>query len=389
MMRTMCSGLLLAMVLLGLAPLALAQDGVAYLEADRDSVLVGEPFALTLVVPHGMAAEVVWPQPGRPWAGGEVEVLEQVATDVAYGGSDQPGVRIDRATYRVAAFALDTLRIGPVGVQLVADGDTFVVASQPFELPMRHVLPDSASLFGPHDLRGIGFPAWVWLTLIAALAALAALIWWWRKRTRDHPDEPAAPARIVPPDERARTLLEQARALDLNDPAQIKPFYVLVTDAVRGYLSERAGVPTLERTSAEVVREARAAARAGRVPADSPDLLAELFAVADYAKYADGRPSPAKGADALDAARTLVEQTEAHLAPAERSETDDEDDAPPPAPLPSPDSVAQHRADLDALNRPRPAPAPKPAPPSYAPPGARPPGWSPIDSPPPADDSSS
>ncbi len=342
------------LLLLLLTPAASAQT--AYLTADRDSVRVGEPFTLSLVVPHSIFETVVWPEAGRQWAGSEVEVIERLSRDSTFA----PGARTDRATYRVAAFALDTLTIGPVGVRLVRDGDTMIVASERFSVRMMHVLPDSADLLPARDIRRIGYPLWAWLAFAGGLIAAALLLWWlWKRRAQDEEDQ-AQPVRVIPADERALAALAQAQSLDLNDVGQIKPFYVLVSDAIRGYLHERAGVAALEHTSHEVMRDLPIAVSDGRLPGEAPRLLADVFAVADYAKYADGRPAPERGKDALSSARALIAQTEHHLALRREAEADA--DAQPPGsapPLPSP-APTPKRTRAKAQT------------PSYAPPGSQP-----------------
>ncbi len=349
----------LLLLLMLAAPVASAQT--AYLTADRDSVRVGEPFTLSLVVPHSIFETVVWPEAGRQWAGSEVEVIERLSLDSTLA----PAIRVDSAAYRVAAFALDTLTIGPVGVRLVRDGDTTTVASQSFALPMMHVLPDSADLLPARDIRRIGYPLWAWLAFIAGVIATGLLLWWlWKRRNRDEVED-VEPVRVVPADERALMSLAQAQAFDLTDEAQIKPFYVMVSDAVRSYLHERAGVAALEHTSAEVMTDTKRATASGRLPAEAPQLLADVFAVADYAKYADGRPAPERGADVLAAARALIERTEQHLAPTPDEEGTDQQETPQQSgKLPAYEDVA-------ALNRPR-SPKSKPEAPSFAPPGFRP-----------------
>lgn len=349
----------LLLLILLVAPAASAQT--AYLTADRDSVRVGEPFTLSLVVPHSIFETVVWPEAGRQWAGSEVEVIERLSLDSTLA----PAIRVDSAAYRVAAFGLDTLTIGPVGVRLVRGGDTTVVASQSFALPMMHVLPDSADLLPARDIRRIGYPVWAWLAFIAGAIATGLLLWWlWKRRSQDEEVE-AEPVHVIAADERALASLAQAQAFDLTDASQIKPFYVLVSDAIRGYLHERAGVAALEHTSAEVMHDTKRASKSGRLPMEAPHLLADVFAVADYAKYADGRPAPERGAHVLAAARALIERTEQHLAPKFQEEATEQQETPHQSgKLPA-------FEDVSALNRPR-SPKSKPEPSSFAPPGFRP-----------------
>ncbi|HLA63937.1 MAG TPA: hypothetical protein VK610_05895, partial [Rhodothermales bacterium] len=83
-------------------------------------------------------------------------------------------VRTDSAVYTAAVFSLDSARLGPVEVRLVAGTDTAVVRAAPVLLEVTAMTPDSAALHPPGPPRG--FPrAWgpPFLITLGALLALA------------------------------------------------------------------------------------------------------------------------------------------------------------------------------------------------------------------------
>src|SRR6185295_16692683 len=106
-----------------------------------------------------------------------------------------------------------------------------------------------------NDIRDIKPPVpirsaweWLWWTL-AVLLAVAILVWawrYWQKRRSQVPVVPPVPAHI-----RAKQKLEEALAL-LSQP---KPFCILVSDTIRGYLEERFTFHAPERTTEEFLYE--------------------------------------------------------------------------------------------------------------------------------------
>ncbi len=302
----------LALLLL-FAPAAFAQQ--ATVGASRDSVRVGETWEMTLRLRHGVNARAAFPDTGRAFAGPDVEVLEKLGEGTAFGGAADPGTRLDSAVYRVAAFALDTLRVPPIGLGIVVGVDTALVPTLPFALPIVATAPDSAAGLRPaRPPMRFPIPFWVWLAGAAALAFVAALAYALLRRRKRRP-APAAPA--APPitaAEHARARLLALEGTDLSPPPAAKPYYVELTEAVRQYLERVTAIPALELTSGELIRQAQAAARAGTVHADVPRLLVAIFPVADFAKFADGVPLPAEGAQALRDALALVDRMEMHRA---------------------------------------------------------------------------
>ncbi len=277
--------------------------------ASVDSIRVGEPFEITLVARHGILREAVFPDTSRAFAGEDVVVLEKRGSGTGFGGADAPGTRVDSAVYRVAAFALDTLVIPPIAVGFAADGDTLLVPSLPFALPMiATAAPDADSLRPARDRMDMPWPWWSWLLAALTLVALAAAAWWLLKKSKPTPK--AAPAPVYTPSERALRRLATLESADLADPAQVKPYYVELTEALRQFLEDVTPIPALELTSGEVLRQARVRVREGAIPDGIPEKLAEIFAVADYAKFADGLPDPAEGEKTRQHARDVINRIE-------------------------------------------------------------------------------
>lgn len=304
---------LLLLLLLCLAPAALAQQ--ASLAVGADSVRVGRPVRLTLTVE---AQGTVLPLDSA-FAGPDVAVVSgpDVQTDL-----DGQGRLTTRLVYDVAVFALDTLQLPAVPVQVVNSVDTLLLTTAPLRVRVERLVPaDSTAALRPaHPPEPFGPPLWAWVLLAATLAALA---WWfWRRRPR------RAAAPVAAPAEPTRTpleaLLAALDALDRHPPApgeDARPYFDTLTDSFRTYLDARLNVPAHDQTSRELVDRFDRLERAGTLQAGAAALARELFRVSDLARFADVRPSAQAARLAAEQARTLaryVEQSRAERAHVKR-----------------------------------------------------------------------
>lgn len=303
------TGWLVAALLLVLTALpAQAQRVRAYVS--KDTVRVGDRFFLTLVAEHDPLVEPAFPEPTDSLLFGDLEVLAQ-RTRARY---DQGHARIDSVVYEVTTFSLDTAFVPPIPIGFAADADTFSVATGAFIVPVASLVPPNAQ--GVRDLAPIvEFPApiWPWILLVAGVLLVAGLLgyaYWRRRKRRAAMPEPSAPPRILTPYEEAVERLEQLEQFDLERPEMIKAYYVDLSDVLRHYLARRTGVNAMESTTRELVREL--GQRSG-VPTEGVVQVRGLLELADYVKFADGRPPAERNRAALAETRETIERIERAL----------------------------------------------------------------------------
>ena len=165
----------------------------------------------------------------------------------------------------------------------------------------------TASLPAVNDIRDIKPPVdipngweWLWWTLgVLAIAAILFALWkWWQKRRLQIPMEPPVPAHV-----RAKQMLE--KALELI--AQPKPFCILVSDTIRGYLEERFDFHAPERTTEEFLHELRGT---DLLSAEQKEKLGEFLGCCDLVKFAKYEPVENELRGLHGSALRLVEETE-------------------------------------------------------------------------------
>jgi len=280
------------------------EDGLALsLRAPPDAVDFGAPFALTVV--RAWRDDLV-PQPWDEAALAPLD-LRLLERSTRRAG----GAVVETRRYEARAFVLGEVALEQVALRArPRDGGRARVASATLPpLRVRSILPPDDP--GLAELPGgpLGTPPRRPPdALLAALALLAGLgIGGRLGRPRPAP-EPAGPA--AGPAARAPARARLARLREAP-PAAAEAFAVEVSAIVRTHLDERLGLPAPARSTERLV--AAPATRAALDPARR-ERLAAFLGACDRIKFA-GEPADAgRRARLLDAAATLVAETDARAA---------------------------------------------------------------------------
>ncbi len=283
----------------------------------HDSVAIGERFTVSVVAEHGPETDVSFPPTDAGSAlFGELEVLRRNA---------RKSRRRDSVTYEVTTFALDSVRVPALPVQVTAGRDTMIRSAPARTATVVSVVgPDAKGMHGVAPLASFPRPWWTWALLglvgTGLLAGLAYL--WWRRRRRRGKTAVSVQARPdddQTPYEAATSWIRQLEeSYDLSDPDAVKPFYVELSNALRIYLVQELGVAALERTTREVVA---ALEQRPDVPSKAVNRVRAVLQLADLAKFAGIRPTTDDHEKALREARAALDAIEA--APRSRSSKPD------------------------------------------------------------------
>lgn len=282
----------------------------------KDSVSVGDRFNLTVFIGHDGSRMALFPHNLRPdslnriqapFILGDLEIIRVVQQ------GNKPyinGGQIDSVVYEVTTFALDTARVAGIPVGLATEIDTLFGMGAPVEVKVGSLVPaDAAELKDITPLAEFPRSWWPWIIGVLALLAVAAGIWWWRRKT-DAEVEVAEPISDTPPYDEAVQRLTRLESFDLNDPKSVKPFYVELTDILRTYVGRRAHVPALESTTRELMNRLRQLVQDEVV---TGDVLAEIDTVlshADMVKFADLKPLLEQTRAMVTETRGAIEDTE-------------------------------------------------------------------------------
>ena len=280
-------------------------DGVEIqLAVTPETVTVGDPFSVTLQVEHPRDVVVTLPDLGSTW--GPLTVLQ-----VGQPEREDLGTALRRrVVYQMAAFDLGSLEIPPLPVR-IGEGDAASERLSPgASVEVRSVLDPEEGLELADLKRQAGLALSRWRLLLLGLVALVALGvgWWlWRRWRRAHPVEtqPVAGPPPPPPDQEALEALRRLLEGRLLAQGRIKEFHVELSEIAKRYVGRRFHVSTLERTTAEVLRDMRSAGVDGWLPS----ALGVLLESCDSVKFARRRPEVSQCRALVEDARSLVQRT--------------------------------------------------------------------------------
>lgn len=286
-----------------------------HLAVEPEEVTVGEPFSVTLQVEHAPDLEVRLPTPGTDW--GSLTVRE---SGVVRRGLATDGWVRQEVVYRLAAFELGAVEILPLELEVNQGDETRTVATPAATIQVNSILPmeeggeEELPLADLKDQASLAMSrarVFTFVALVVLLLAMVAYFLWRRRRLQPSTAVQAPRPPLPPPDREALQALQALLAGPLLVQGKIKEYHVQLAEIVKRYLERRFDVPTLERTSFEVVQATRLA------PVDVwvPGRVASLLSGCDFVKFARQRPDVDRCRDMVDEARALVEQTRPLPAP--------------------------------------------------------------------------
>jgi hypothetical protein len=298
--------------------MAVAQDGArptVTAAFDRDSVMIGDQFTMTVTVDKDVMQMVDLPEFGQGELTPGVELLQEFPIDtLAADGRRQtigrrylltiweegrynlglmPALYADKNVVDTL-FSRDSLRIVVGSFDIDLEKDKPYDIKPPFYVPFR---------FG--EISG-----WLAITL-AVLTVLGVAIWLIVKyRGRIMPLLGGSSSQL-PPHVEAIRRLEALRNQKLPQNGRHKQYYSGITDIMRTYFERRFGIGAMEMTSAEILNAMEAPRRAGEVDRKRYDDLAALLTTADLVKFAKMVPDEAEDESAYYTAYYFVEETKA------------------------------------------------------------------------------
>ncbi|HTL80796.1 MAG TPA: BatD family protein [Bacteroidia bacterium] len=128
---------------------------------------------------------------------------------------------------------------------------------------------------------------WLWILLIALFVIAVVIIILALLRNRKEEPVVVAPVRYVSPHEK---VLAELSKLGMEKPwmsGDLKPYYISLTEILRGWIVDRYKIPAREMTTREIIRGLRAL----RASDQSIVYIERILIDADMVKFAKGKPS--------------------------------------------------------------------------------------------------
>ena len=276
-------------------------------ELDSAAAGIGSPLNLTLRLRYPAGYSPLLP---RMEGILPPEMAVEAASPAVERGISQQEIEAV-ATYKVRAFDLGELTIPAIPVRFAAAGrDTLLRSTAPVFF---QVLP----VRGPEDeeLRDIvpplvitgGIPVWV-AAMLAALAAIGAA---WALKVFYLDRRHRGPV-VQPPPPPVDYIAEFRRIAGMGLVARhaYKKHYTLLSDTLRRFFEERAGVEALERTTGEIEGEL---ARIPGFPGEIERRVTVFLTEADLVKFARHFPEVAEAEEGPERGIEIVQGVERWL----------------------------------------------------------------------------
>jgi hypothetical protein len=291
------------------------------LRVEPKQATVGDPIRLDLEVSAPAGSRITVLNPGNQI--GDLSVLEFYPGPVLPGNpARQPrsgtpdeirhSARIVVAAYKTGEFEIPALS---VSVQ-TPDGKELTLQTQPVKTRIDSILAkDDQEPKGLKKQADIQEPVrWIyWAALGCLLLLLSAVaVWLWGRRRRPGLVLPERPP--LDPLDAAEAELRDLAGRDLYRKGLFKQHYVALSEIVRGALHPGFGMPTLEKTTSEIMDGLRICAPA--MESGKLDRIESLLLDCDLVKFAKYLPSDSENEASLRRAFEVIEICRKNRAPA-------------------------------------------------------------------------
>lgn len=273
------------------------QEPAARAEAERDTVRLGEPFALTVtVIGVPPDARVRFPELADT---GIVSALGPPAVLPERSG------RVRSARYELAIWAVGDVTLPGGTVQVIDDAAEFRLAWGAVDVHAASALPADAALdtlawMPAADVVG---PNWSLAEkLVGGAIVLGALVGLLVLARRLGSAQPVPVPSGRPPGERALDALSRLSTAELAEAGELKAFYSRLAQIVRRYLAEVEHRWGMELTTRELVR----AFADYEVERRDVTCVRSVLEEADHVKFARRRPTPQQALATLEMARSWI-----------------------------------------------------------------------------------
>jgi hypothetical protein len=262
---------------------------------DRDSITVGDPLVLLLVLElPSNATPTVIPEIGMPESFRILDSPDAIREDLAKG-----------RTRWVQSIVLTSYRPGETEISEIriklceASGDTTVLSDDPIPILVQSIKPDDLQdiidVKQPVSLDA-EIPIWAWVLLLIPVVFVLGFWLWWRNRSKG-PDLVQV-AVVVDWFAEVRLL----RTSGLIEKGEFNAYYTRLSQALRRFIEQRTGVEAMERTTFEIQNDL--------VRAEMTEVnilgVEGFLNEADLVKFARFEPNTARAVEDGDRILTLM-----------------------------------------------------------------------------------
>ncbi len=284
-----------------------SQETKAWAKPDTTAITIGDQIGIELGISLNKNVLLQWPSITDTITS-HIDVVKQSNVDTTFEADKM--VLKQRLT--ITSFDSGYFKVPSINFlyRLKEDSAVFTVGTNSFFLQVNTPEVDTAQPFktivGPiEEPYTFGEIApWVLLGLMA-LAAIAFLIFYLKKRKNNQPLFKAKPKPLPPPDVEAINKLEELKLARVWQSGKVKLYHSLLTDIMKNYLKRRFGFNAPEMTTDEII----SALDDKTANVDARNKLQGAMQLADLVKFAKAQPTPLENDLSLEHCLDFVKET--------------------------------------------------------------------------------
>ena len=287
---------------------ARAVEVKAIAEIDKDSILIGDQFNLSIKVTADKDTKITWPRVAEELEGPEVvseSKYDTVNTDAMMEISKTYVLTcFDEGNYSVPAFTVMYAKPGSNSLY-PAKTNSFVLKVSTIEKLDEDIRDIKDILDEP--MTFMDYLPYIIIAVILLIVLIILFIYFRKFRKTEQKDEgrpqreePKIPAHIL-----AIAALDKLESEELWQKGQVKDYHIRLTEIVRTYIERRYTIIALEMTTDEIIDDLRKFIK----DEELIKKLYELLALADLSKFAKFNPQKAENENSLAVSYEFINKT--------------------------------------------------------------------------------
>lgn len=271
----------------------------------KDSVLIGDSFALTMEIEKDLVQEIQIPEFKDNKLTPEIEITAPMSIDTIFRDGRKMKLRL---TFPLTTFEAGDHKIAPLPIisgqanvrDTIVQGDTLRLFVKTFDIDTATM--QIADIKTPIDTPLVfkEIQNYVILGLLALALVIVAIYLYKKYGYRLRKGSKLLRKTLIPPHIKAIDSLHELDSKKLWQNGKYKEYYSMLTDILRTYAEERWGILAMEMTTPEIMEALKN---------NNGDRIKELLTTADLVKFAKYSPPLDECIDAMTTATAYVELT--------------------------------------------------------------------------------
>lgn len=262
--------------------------------ADKNKILIGEPFHLTLEAYVPMGTQVTWP---RTDTIGHFDILEKKDPDTSASIDGKKISQVIKLTsFDSGSWSIPQLQMTVAGSAYFTDTLNVDVVYTDF-----NPTDDYRDIKDIEEVKNPYAPYIPWIIGLLTLVSIAAVVYL-LKRKQVVKAPPVVAKQLEPLDE-AMQALDQLKSKQLPAKGEMKIYYSELNEILRAYMLRKLGIATMQRTNGELINQLRSL----KLPAEKFSSLSNALMVIDYVKFARYKPEAGDAEEHLSIIKSSIQ----------------------------------------------------------------------------------